>query len=66
MKEKDWFSRGIALSDPCNQTIVDNSLQRLEQLRETGTAHQLIAVACSVNHAKKIVALYAARGSRLT
>ncbi len=62
MKEKDWFSRGIALSEPCNQTIVDNSLQRLEQLRETGTAHQLIAVACTVNHAKKIVALYEARG----
>ena len=62
MKEKDWFSRGIALSDPCNQTIVDNSLQRLEQLRETGTNHQLIAVACTVNHAKKIVGLYEARG----
>jgi excisionase family DNA binding protein len=62
MKEKDWFSRGIALSDPCNQTIVDNSLQRLEQLRETGTAHQLIAVACTVNHARKIVQMYEARG----
>lgn len=62
MKEKDWFSRGIALSEPCNQTIVDNSLQRLEQLRETGTAHQLIAVACSVNHARSIVRLYQARG----
>lgn len=62
MKEKDWFSRGIALSEPCNQTIVDNSLQRLEQLRETGTAHQLIAVACSVNHARSIVHLYQARG----
>jgi DNA repair protein RadD len=62
MKEKDWFSRGIALSDPCNQTIVDNSLQKLEQLRETGTAHQLIAVACSVDHARKIVGMYKARG----
>jgi superfamily II DNA or RNA helicase len=62
MKDKDWFSRGIALSDPCNQTIVDNSLQRLEQLRETGTAHQLIAVACSVDHARKIVRMYEARG----
>jgi excisionase family DNA binding protein len=62
MKEKDWFSRGIALSDPCNQTIVDNSLEKLDQLRETGTAHQLIAVACSVNHARKIAAMYAARG----
>ena len=62
MKEKDWFSRGIALSEPCNQTIVDNSLQKLEQLRATGTPHQLIAVACSVDHAKKITALYNARG----
>ena len=62
MKKKDWFSRGIALSEPCNQTIVDNSLQKLELLRETGTSHQLIAVACSVDHAKKITALYNARG----
>lgn len=62
MKEKDWFSRGIALSDPCNQTIVDNSLEKLEWLRQTGTAHQLIAVACSVNHARKITAMYNARG----
>lgn len=62
MKEHDWFSRGIALSDPCNQTIVDNSLEKLELLRQTGTAHQLIAVACSVNHARKITAMYAARG----
>ncbi len=62
MKEKDWFSRGIAMSDPCNQTIVDNSIEKLELLRQTGTAHQLIAVACSVNHARKITAMYTARG----
>jgi excisionase family DNA binding protein len=62
MKEKDWFSRGIALSDACNQTIVDNSLQKLEEMRQTGTHHQLIAVACSVDHAKKISAMYTARG----
>lgn len=62
MKEKDWFSRGIALSDVCNKSIVDNSLEKLEQLRTTGTHHQLIAVACSVDHAKKIRSMYEARG----
>lgn len=62
MKEKDWFSRGIALSDVCNQSIVDNSLEKLEQLRATGTHHQLIAVACSVDHARKIRSMYDARG----
>jgi len=62
LKEKDWFSRGIALSEICNISIVDNSLQKLEELRETGTNHQLIAVACSVDHAKTIRSLYSARG----
>ena len=62
MKEKDWFSRGIALSDVCNQSIVDNSLEKLELLRETGTHHQLIAVACTVDHARKIRSMYEARG----
>jgi DNA repair protein RadD len=62
MKEKDWFSRGIALSDACNQTIVDNSLEKLEELRKTGTHHQIIAVACSVDHARKIKAMYETRG----
>jgi excisionase family DNA binding protein len=62
MKENDWFSRGIALSEPCNETIVNNSLEKLELLRQTGTAHQLIAVACSVDHARKIKAMYIARG----
>ena len=42
--------------------IVDNSLEKLEQLRQTGTKHQLIAVACSINHARQIRALYSERG----
>lgn len=62
MKEEDWFSRGVALSKPCNVSIVDNSLEKLEQLRQTGTRHQLIAVACSINHAQRIRSLYEERG----
>lgn len=62
MKEETWFSRGVALSAPCNISIVDNSLEKLEQLRQTGTKHQLIAVACSINHARQIRSLYRERG----
>ena len=62
MKEETWFSRGIALSTPCNVSIVDNSLEKLEQLRQTGTKHQLIAVGCSINHARQIRSLYRERG----
>jgi len=62
MREKDWFSRGIALSEICNESIVNNSLEKLEELRQTGTQHQLIAVACSVDHARSIRSMYSARG----
>lgn len=62
LKEKDWFSRGVALAALCNQHIVDNSLEKLEELRQSGTQHQLIAVACSINHAKEIRSMYRERG----
>lgn len=62
LKEEDWFSRGVALAPLCNQHIVDNSLEKLEELRQTGTQHQLIAVACSINHAKEIRSMYRERG----
>jgi superfamily II DNA or RNA helicase len=62
LKEETWFSRGVALSPECNRHIVDMSLDKLEKLRQSGTNHQLIAVAMSVAHAKSIRSLYAERG----
>lgn len=62
LKEEVWFSRGVALARPCNQHIVDSSLEKLEELRQSGTRHQLIAVACSINHAREIRSLYQERG----
>ena len=62
LKAEQWFSRGVALSRPCNAHIVDSSLEKLEELRQSGTRHQLIAVACSINHAREIRSLYRERG----
>ena len=62
LKEEEWFSRGVALARLCNQHIVESSLEKLEELRQTGTQHQLIAVACSINHAREIRSLYQERG----
>ena len=53
LKDRDWFSRGVALAEVCNVSIVDGSLEWLKHLRATGTIHhQIIAVACSVDHAR--------------
>jgi DNA repair protein RadD len=62
LKEEDWFSRGVALAPLCNKHIVDASLTKLDELRQSGMRHQLIAVACSINHAKDIRKLYTERG----
>lgn len=62
LKEEEWFSRGIALSDECNKSIVDNSIEKLERLRfESSVKHQIIAAAMTINHAKQIALLYQAR-----
>ncbi len=63
LREEDWFSRGIALSDECNVSIVDASIQCMRELRERGTErHQIIGVACGVDHAKRVRSLYSERG----
>jgi superfamily II DNA or RNA helicase len=53
----------VALSDVCNETIVDRSVQLLQAKNRRGTErHQIIAAACSIRHAEQVAALYRARG----
>ena len=62
LREHDWFSRGVALSEECNRSIVDASIRQLNDVRKYGTPRQIIAVACSIDHAYQIKSLYQARG----
>jgi DNA repair protein RadD len=62
LKEETWFSKGVALAPECNRHVADASIQWLEHLRNrTGFRHQLIAVACSMAHARQIRDLYRER-----
>jgi DNA repair protein RadD len=58
MRDKDWFSRGIAMSDVCNRGIVQASAKKLADVRTLGGPRQIIAAACSIRHATQIAALY--------
>lgn len=63
LREEAWFRKGVALSVECNTHIVEASIKYLTEMRSrTGFHHQLIAVACSVDHARQIRSLYAERG----
>jgi superfamily II DNA or RNA helicase len=65
MREKDWFSRGVATSEECNRSIVNASVQQLHHVRALGSPRQLIAVACSIRHATQVAALYREHGLRV-
>ena len=63
LREEAWFRRGVALSPECNRHIVDASIKYLTEMRgRTGYRHQIIAVACSVDHARQVRSLYEERG----
>lgn len=65
LREEQWFRRGVALSPECNRHIAEASIQRCDALRsETGIQHQVIAAACSVDHARQVRAIYEECGYR--
>lgn len=65
MREHDWFSRGVALSEQCNRSIVQASIRQLALIKKHGTPRQIIAVACSIRHAGQVAALYREHGLRV-
>ena len=65
LREEQWFRRGVALSPECNRHIAEASIQRCNQLRsETGLPHQIIAAACSIDHARQVRSIYEELGYR--
>jgi len=65
MREKDWFCRGVALSEECNRSVVNASVQQLHTVRRLGSPRQIIAVACSIRHATQVAARYREHGFRV-
>lgn len=62
MREHDWFSKGIAMSEECNRHIVQASIKKLDEVRQHGNPRQIIAAACSIRHAKQVAGLYSEYG----
>lgn len=59
LMDNAWVTRSVAYSPECSKTIVDKSIEILNKKRKLGKSfHQIIAVACGIDHAKEIVKLY--------
>ncbi len=62
LREEAWFRRGVALAPECNASIADASINRMRELRlATGQRQQIIAAACSIDHARQVRTLYEER-----
>jgi superfamily II DNA or RNA helicase len=66
MREQDWFSKSVALSEACNRSIVEKCVSALVEQCRTGTRHQIIAAACSIRHAEQVARLFEAAGVKAT
>jgi len=63
LREEAWFSKGVALAPECNRNIVNAAIQCMQELRAgSSVKHQIIAAACSIDHAKAICSLFRERG----
>ncbi len=66
LREEAWFRKGVSLAPECNVHIVEASIQRMCELRaNTGQKQQIIAAACSIDHARQVRALYEQRGLKV-
>ncbi len=63
LREEAWFSKGVALAPECNANIVNAAIQCMNELREgSKVRHQIVAAACSIDHARSICSLFRERG----
>lgn len=62
MRENDWFSKGIALSETSNRHIVNAAIQKLHEVRTHGSPRQIIATTCSIRHAEQVASLFREHG----
>lgn len=67
LRDQDWITRCVAYSTPCSESIVDESIAALNDKKlGSDVPHKIIAIACSIPHAKQISNLYQQKGIRTT
>ncbi|MFR5470233.1 MAG: DEAD/DEAH box helicase, partial [Romboutsia sp.] len=62
LRDQDWVTRSVAFSEECSLKVVDASIEELnKKTSNSNIPHKIIAIACSIKHAKQIAKLYESR-----
>lgn len=63
LKDNEWISRKVALSEESNLGVIRTSIEKLKIKRsKTSNPHKIVAVACSIEHANQLKTLYENEG----
>ncbi|MFA1738049.1 DEAD/DEAH box helicase [Lysinibacillus fusiformis] len=64
LKDLDWISRKVALSVESNLSVIKKSIEFLHEKRQktNNHPHKIVAVACSIDHARQLKKLYEDEG----
>ncbi|MGE6601483.1 DEAD/DEAH box helicase [Lysinibacillus fusiformis] len=63
LKDNEWISRKVALSEESNLGVIRTSIEKLKIKRsKTSNPHKIVAVACSIEHANQLKNLYENEG----
>ena len=59
-KDSEWLQRSVALSKDCSDCVIEESIQKLNELRGLSpkVPHKILAVACSIKHAEDVAQWY--------
>lgn len=66
LKNMDWVTRSVAYSRSCSEKVVDESIKLLKRKSSNSNIpHKIIAIACSIPHAKQICEIYESKGLKV-
>lgn len=59
-KDSEWLQRSVALSKECSDSVIEESIQKLNELKSLSPTvpHKILAVACSIKHAEDVAQWY--------
>jgi superfamily II DNA or RNA helicase len=67
LKDIDWVTRSVAYSKSCSEKVVDESISLLKRKSTNSSIpHKIIAIACSIPHAKQICDIYESKGLKVS
>ncbi|WP_330149484.1 DEAD/DEAH box helicase [Shewanella xiamenensis] len=66
LKDKEWLERSVALSKECSMDVINHSVTRLKELKQSSpqVPHKILAVGCSILHATDLAKWYSSCGLR--